>query len=159
MARSLGFALPPGIAELLDGTDLAARQGLTLLLVTAEPEGWPHVAMLSVGEIVALDPRVLRIALWLDSTTARNLTRTERALLTLVADGSGYNVRVRAQRGADLDFGAEGKLASFVLRVDEVLEDVAEYATLTSGVRFRLHQPDMVLPRWRRTVDALRAAP
>jgi hypothetical protein len=159
MARSLGFALPAGIAKLLDGADLEGRQGLTFLLVTTDVDGWPHVAMLSVGEMLALDPHTLRVALWLASTTAHNLTRSERALVALVADGSGYNVRVRARRGADLDFGAEGRLASFVLRVDEVLEDVADYATLTSGVTFQLHRPDVVLPRWRRTLDALRIAP
>jgi hypothetical protein len=159
MARSLGFALPADIAELLDGADLAGRQGLTLLLVTTDAEGWPRVAMLSVGDIVALDPRTLHIALWLGSTTAHNLTRSERALVALVAHGSGYNVRVQARRGADLDYGAEGRLASFVLRVEEVLEDVANYATLTSGISFRLHKPDEVLPRWRRTIDSLRTLP
>jgi hypothetical protein len=44
------------------------------------------------------------------------------------------------------------------LRVEDVLEDAADYATLISGVTFRLKRPDQVVPRWQHTVDALRAA-
>jgi len=39
-----------------------------------------------------------------------------------------------------------------------VQEDSADYATLTSGVTFRLKDPAQVVPRWQHTVDALRAA-
>ena len=60
--------------------------------------------------------------------------------------------------GAPRDLGVEGRLAYFVMQVEDVQEDSADYATLTSGVTFRLKQPDQVVPRWQRTVDALRAA-
>ena len=32
------------------------------------------------------------------------------------------------------------------------------YAAVTSGITFALHEPDAVLPRWQRQVTALRAA-
>jgi hypothetical protein len=79
-------------------------------------------------------------------------------MLASVANGNGYYVRLVAVRGPDLDLGADGRLAYFALRIEDVLEDAADYATLTSGVTFRLKRPDQVVPRWQHTVDALRAA-
>jgi hypothetical protein len=158
MSRSLGSELPPRIQQLLDGTDLAGREGLTFLLLTSDESAWPQVAMLSVGEVVAVDPRTLRAGLWLHSGTTKNLSRAGQATLALVVDGNGYYVRMRARRGDDLDLGADGRLAFFVLQVEDVQEDSADYATLTSGITFRLKQPERVVPRWQHTVDALRAA-
>jgi hypothetical protein len=158
MTRSLGDQLPDSLRQLLDGSDLASREGLTFLLLTTDDAGWPHLAMLSVGELVATDERTLRAGLWLHSSTSKNLTRAGRAMLTLIVDGNGYYVRLAAQRGPDLDLGAEGRLAYFVMQVEDVQEDSADYATLTSGVTFRLKQPEQVVPRWQRTVDALRVA-
>jgi hypothetical protein len=158
MTRSLGDQLPDSLRQLLDGADLASREGLTFLLITPDEGGWPHLAMLSVGELVAIDARTLRAALWLHSSSSKNLTRAGRAMLMLIADGNGYYVRLAAQRGVDLDLGAEGRLAYFVMHVEDVQEDSTDYATLTSGVTFRLKQPEQVVPRWQRTVDALRAA-
>jgi hypothetical protein len=158
MSRSLGSELPGGIQQLLDGTDLASREGLTFLLLTTDENGWPHVAMLSVGEVVAVGPRTLRAGLWLHSTATKNLSRSGQATLALVADGNGYYVRARARRGDDLDLGPDGRLAYFVLQVEDVQEDSADYATLTSGITFSLKQPEQVLPRWQHTVAGLRAA-
>ena len=152
MSRSIGHELPAALRPLLDGSDLANREGLTFLLLTNDESGWPQVAMLSVGEVVAVDPSTLRAALWLGSGTTRNLSRTGRGTLMLVADGNGYYVRVSARRGDDLDLGSDGRLAYFVLRIE------ADYAALTSGVTFRLKQPDQVVPRWQHTIDRLRAA-
>jgi hypothetical protein len=158
MTRSLGTQLPDSVWRLLDGSDVAGREGLTFLLVTTDDSGWPHVAMLSVGELVAPDPSTLRAALWLHSTATKNLSRDGRGLLTIVANGNGYYVRLAARRGADLDLGTEGRLAYFVLQIEDILEDSTDYATLTSGVTFRLHQPEQVVPRWQHTLDALRVA-
>jgi hypothetical protein len=157
MARSIGDRLPQQAAQLLNGSDLQDRVGLTFLLLTTDESGWPHVAMLSVGELVAIDPRTLRAALWLHSSTSTNLTRTEQGLLSLVADGRAYSVRVTAIRGPDLELGQHGQLAQFTLEVQQVVEDAADYAELVSGVTFRLLQPEAVIPRWERTVAALRA--
>jgi hypothetical protein len=157
MTRSLGNQLPDTVGRLFDGSDLANREGLTFLLLTNDEDNWPQVAMLSVGEIVAIDGRTLHIGLWLHSSTAQNLTHTGKATLVLVANGAGYYIRVSARREDDLNLGAEGRLAYFVLNVEDVQEDLTEYASLTSGVVFELKDPGMVVPRWQQTVDALRA--
>ena len=158
MSRSIGHELPAALQPLLDGSDLANREGLTFLLLTNDENCWPQVAMLSVGEVVAVDPRTLRAGLWLGSGTTRNLSPSGRGTLMLVADGNGYYVRVSARRGDDLDLGPDGRLAYFVLQIEDVQEDSADYATLTSGVTFRLKQPQQVVPRWQHTIDRLRAA-
>jgi hypothetical protein len=159
VTRSLGNQLPEGIRQLLDGSNLAQREGLTFLLLTNDEANWPQVAMLSVGELLATDARSLRAGLWLHSGTARNLTRSGQATLVIVAEGSGYYVRLNARRGADLDLGEQGRLAYFTLQVADVQEDKTEYATLTSGVTFALKDATQVVPYWQHTVDALRAAP
>lgn len=159
MTRSLGNQLPDSIRQLLDGSQLAEREGLTFLLLTNDEDNWPQVAMLSVGEVVAVDARSLRAGLWLHSGSSNNLTRSGQATLVTVANGNGYYVRLSAERGADLDLGSEGRLAYFTLQVEDVQEDSTEYASLTSGVTFALKYPDQVVPRWQHTVDALRAAP
>ena len=158
MTRSLGDQLPDHVRTLIDGSDLALREGLTFQLLTTDESEWPQVALLSVGELVAIDSRTIRAGLWLHSGTSKNLTRSGRATLVAIADGNGYYVRVAARRGPDLDLGAQGRLAFFVLDVQDVQEDSADYARLTSGVTFKLKDPDGVVPRWQRTVDALRAA-
>jgi hypothetical protein len=158
VTRSLGKQLPDSVRGLLDGSDLAQREGLTFLLLTNDEDNWPQVAMLSVGEVVSTAPDVLHAGLWLHSGTSKNLTRSGRGTLVLVANGNGYYVRVSATRGADLDLGAEGRLAYFVLNIEDVQEDSADYAKLTSGVTFKLKDPRQVVPRWQHTVDALKAA-
>lgn len=156
MARSIGNRIPEAIRPLFEYDNLAAHEGLTFLLLTTTAEGWPHLAMLSVGELVALGDRELRMALWRGSTAAGNLARTGRGTLVLIHAEAGYSLRCSARQQADLDLGEHGRLACFELLVDEVLEDVAPYAVLTSGVTFRLKDPGQVLPRWAETVAALR---
>jgi len=164
MARSIGNELPAAIVSLLAADplpDQADADGLdlTILVLTTTPDGWPHLAMVSLGEIIAVGPRALRLALWPNSTAARNLWREQRMTLALVHDEAAYSVRCAARRGADLVLPANGgQLACFGLRVDDVVEDVPPDATLTGGVRFRLHNPDTTMRRWQQTRAALRAA-
>jgi hypothetical protein len=155
MARSVGNTIPAQIRPLLDGNALETREGVTFLLLTSSDDGWPHLAMLSVGELLAVGDRELRAALWPGSTAATNLARTGQATLALVHDEAGYYLRCSAEAGPDLPIQG-GRLAYFELRVEDALEDVVPYARLTSGVTFHLNDPNDVLPRWRETVEALR---
>lgn len=158
MARSVGNEIPLAIRPLLSGDDLAARQGLTFLLLSVTDEGWPHLAMLSVGELIASGPRELRLALWRNSTAARNLARAGRASLALVHAGAGYSLRLSTRQGPDIEGPLSGRLASFGCTVEDALVDEAPYAELTSGVTYRLIDPADVLPRWQEAVAALSRA-
>ena len=114
--------------------------------------------MLSAGEVLAVGPREIGLALWPDGTSAANLTRAGRATLALVHAGAGWYVRCVARREADLSLAGGRRLAAFVLAVDEVLVDDVPYAELTTGIEFRLAEPERTLATWRAVVDALRRA-
>jgi hypothetical protein len=158
MSRSLGKALPVNLMDLLTGHDLARREGLTLLLVTTALDGWPHVAMLSAGEVLATDPGEVRLALWPGSGTTANLAQSGRSLLMIVVGNASYYVRLAARRGGDLSL-SHGPRAYFAATVEDVLEDVVSYAEITSGIGFRLKEPAKVLAAWTEAVAAMRSAP
>jgi hypothetical protein len=157
MSRSIGSELPSELRGLFDGADLVSGEGLTILLLTSTQDGWPYQAMISVGELLAVDARRVKLALWPSSTATENLTRSGKATLTLVHQGIGYALRCLARRGADLEVEPGGPLAYFELQIEDILEDAVSYATLTSGVTYKLNEPEKVLPRWMATVAALRA--
>lgn len=147
--------LPQALLQLLDGDGLAGKIGATLLLITVAEEGWPHVALLSVGEAVAMSPASLALALWPETRTTANLSHTGKATLFLVHDGAAYTIKIAARRLDDLEIDG-APLACFAAEVRSVATDVADYAELTGGVNFRLHDPAGVVPRWEKTVEAMR---
>ncbi len=153
-----GNALPAAVREVLGGTDLERAVGLTVLLLTVDEAGWPRVAMLSAGEVLATGDRDLRLALWPDSSSTANLERRRLATLALVHGGAGWYLRCTARREADLALPGGRRLWSFALKVEEVLEDAVPYAELTGGIGFRLTEPHLVLAAWREAVSAMREA-
>ena len=157
MPRSLGSGLPPDLARLLDGSDLESKVGATFLLVTADAPGEPHVAMLSVGEVLATGPAEMRLALWPGSHTTANLAATGRALLWALVPPATYRVRLACAARPDLSVGGR-PLAAFAATVEEVLDDEVAYARMTQAMSFELTDQHATLERWRATVEALRSA-
>ncbi|MFQ5426494.1 MAG: pyridoxamine 5'-phosphate oxidase family protein [Gaiellales bacterium] len=157
MTRSLGSDLPARLQLLLDGHDPGSHVGTTFLLLTSTEANWPHAAMLSVGEVLCVTPRELRLALWPSSTTTRNLTSRSRATIVLVHEAAGYLIRCRATRGPDLELRSRpAGLASFALEVAEVFEDVVPYAELTNGITFELTDVHETVEDWCEQLEALR---
>ncbi len=148
-------SLPPGVVEFLDGTDLLVKTQ-ALRLATVDATGWPHASLLSAGEVLALPPQRIRFVIFSQSTTASNLRHDGRLALTLSLDGGIHELRMRVRPLADAPRDAQ--LAFFEAELESARFHVAPYATVTSGVTFALHDPEAVLPRWRRQVAALRAA-
>jgi len=145
--------LPEALGRYLDGTDLL-RKTQALRLATVDANGWPHAALLSAGEMLALPPQHLRFALLAQSTSAANLLRDPRSTLSVALDHGICELRLQARRLANDD----GPLALFEATVLEVRSHVAPYADVISGVSFSLHQPDAVHARWQRQLAALQAA-
>lgn len=152
-ASDAGAQLPPALQRYLDGRELLHKTQ-ALQLATVDAEGWPHVALLSAGEMLALDAQRLRFALFAQSTAAANLARDARVQLSLVLDGGVCELRLRVRRLQP----DHGPLALFEGTVDRVRLHRAPYADLGSGIDFRLHRPDDVLPRWQHQLEALRRA-
>jgi hypothetical protein len=153
MSRRLARpALPAELGEFLDGQRLLAKSNDVIELLTVSEEGWPHVALLSVGEVLAASDTELRLALWPESQTTANLRRTSRATLTCVHAGTGFYVELEAEALP----GLVQELACFRCSVRGVLVDRADYADLTGGMTFSLKDPATVLPRWSSVVAELR---
>ena len=155
MSKSVGNSLPADLIQLLDGHDLAAGEGLTILLLTTSEDGWPQVAMLSVGEVLAISPLRLRLALWPGSGSTANLRRNGQATLMLVTAAGAFYMRVRSRRLADLAL-SRGPRAAFEVEVEEVLVDLVAYAAISSGIQFELTDRENVLTSWEEAVTALR---
>lgn len=143
------------MVALLDGTDLQARVGLTLELITVDADGWPRVALLSAGEVLAATSSALALALWPGSRTTANLERSARGLLAFVHDGAAFRLGLQARRVDDLHVAGELR-AAFDAPVVSVARDEVPYARLRDGITHELVDPARTLARWRATVEALR---
>jgi hypothetical protein len=148
-------AVPAEVARYLDGADLLAKSQ-ALRLSTIDAAGWPHAALLSAGDVVAMPNGRIRFALFPQSLTTANLTRDGRLTLSLSLDGGICELKLRAHRLQRST--PDVPLAFFEAEVETVRHHKAPYASVTQGVTFSLHDPDAVLPRWTRQVAALRAA-
>jgi hypothetical protein len=156
MTQRLGTAVPNDLRRKLI-QDLDTTDTFTMLVIT-DDGSWPHVAMVSCGEVVYGGARELGIALWPESTACRNLTDRDKAAVAFVLDGTAYTLRVRAVRLADLSPSAGPSLACFRAIVEGVTGDRPPYAVLETGVRFALVDPVATIQRWRAARNALAAA-
>ncbi|WIL34242.1 pyridoxamine 5'-phosphate oxidase family protein [Bacillus stercoris] len=141
--------------ELLDGDRLNEKQHEAFVLQTVSEDGWPHAAMISVGEMIALNRTDIRIALWKNTMTSANIFRTGKAQFTAWWKGVAYYVKLECTPLPPLK-DAEYDRDRFSCRVVSVKEDVAKYADLTSGVRIELHRPEEVLSRWKKTLEEVK---
>ena len=90
------------------------------------------------------------------ATTTANLTRDNRVTMTLSLDGGMSEVRMRCHRLAQVS--PDVPLACFEAELVEVRAHKAPYATVSGGITFALHEPQSVLARWQRQIDAMRQA-
>lgn len=135
----------------LNGENLENKQHDAMIFQTVSENGWPHTAMLSVGEVVALNPTHLRFALWKDTTTIKNILRTNKASLVFVHKGVGVYINlglVQLPELKDTPFSRE----RFEGRIVSIKEDRAGYADLTSGITFQIKE-DNILDRWNQTIQ------
>lgn len=157
MSKLIGETIPTELAEALDGEELERKIGPAYLLVTSDEDGTPRPCMLSAGEVVAVDDRRLRFALWKGSRTAANLERGGRALFCHVAPRTVLYLRgpvrpVVADPPLNLD--------CFELEVESVESDDHTGMPVTSGITFAVERgdPAAVVDAWRRQIAGLRSA-
>ncbi len=154
MSKLVGDSLPAEVLAALDGRDLERKIGPAYLLLTGDEDGLPRPCMLSAGELLAVDERRLRIALWPGTRTAANLARGGRAVLCYVEPGSVLYVRGPVRPLED----ASGALACFELAVESVESDMHAGMPVTSGIRFAVERgdPASVAEAWDRQLAPLR---
>jgi hypothetical protein len=153
-AREAATGLPDACLAVMDGERLVEKIGHTFLLLVTDPEGWPHLAMLSAGEVYAASPDSLHLALHGTSRTSRALRSSRQALLFTVVDRQAHRIRLTVDVLAEPT--PEDGLRYFGAAVVDVGIDAVGYATVVDGVRYELRSVETVLPRWERTVDRLR---
>jgi hypothetical protein len=157
VSRPLGDTLPDALVAALDGIGLAGAVGQAYLLVTSDEDGTPRPCMLSAGELLAVDRRLVRLALWPGSRTSANLARGGRALLCHVAPRTVIYVRGAAR---SLDAGPDPELDCFELAVDTVESDEHAGMPVLTGITFSVEGADLagVVATWERQLALLRAA-
>ena len=160
VSRHTGDRLDEALFLRLSGQGLATRAQEAILIATVDDRGRPHPALLSYGEVVAVTPAVLRLALSASSTTARNLGERRALTLCLVGpDGAAY-VKAAARALPAPSLADEG-LAAFEAGVEEVLVDApaaGEKARLTSGITFVADDPRGQARAGATRLDTLRRA-
>ena len=147
--------LPAQVAQYLDGNDLLAKTQ-ALRLSTVDAEGWPHASLLSAGDMLAMPSGRIRFVVFAQSTTTANLVRDGRVTVTLSLDGGMCELRMKCRRLATPR--PTVPLAFFEAELVEVRTHKAPYAAVSGGVTFALHEPQSVLQRWQRQIDAMRQA-
>lgn len=140
--------------KLLNGENLDTKQHEAMMLLTMTEDFWPHIAMISVGEIVAKDCTKLRLALWPNTTTTHNILRTSQATFVVFFAGKAHYIRLSLQRLTPLS-NAKHTRERFSAEVVSVREDTAKYADITSGVKINLKDSDNVIKRWYETIEEL----
>lgn len=63
--------LPKAVRVFLNGKDLERKQRDAMLLSTVTSEGFPHVAMISAGELVAISSSRVKLLVWKGTTSAK----------------------------------------------------------------------------------------
>ncbi|OAB38797.1 hypothetical protein PMSD_07265 [Paenibacillus macquariensis subsp. defensor] len=143
--------LPPPLFEFFNGKNVSDKQHEAILLLSIDEEQWPHVAMISVGEIVAINESELRLSLWPNTVTSTNLNRTGQATIVVFLEGVAYYIKLSVQEQFISD--AKHERQGFVATVASVRADVATYADIISGVRIQLKDPEPVIQRWTETIE------
>jgi hypothetical protein len=161
MSTVIGSQLPPRLFARLSGP-VADRPLLAVQMATVDPADWPHPALLSYGEVVALDPGRLRFAVGRDSVTAANLRRSGRVTFCLVEPGMVHYVKASARPLGEALPDAPA-LAGFDAVVETVLRDEPRPdeagGAVQDGIRFAPGgAPGRLRDRWGALLARLRDA-
>lgn len=141
--------------QLFNGEQLEDKQHEAMMLETVSEDGWPHTAMISVGEIVAMDYSHLRLALWPNTKTTLNIIRTGKAMVVLFYKGRACYLTLSLTRLPQPP-NPKHDLIRFEAELTHIKEDLAKYAEITSGVQINLKDSNSVLKRWEETINELR---
>jgi hypothetical protein len=155
MSKLIGDSLPAEVMAALDGAELERKIGPAYLLLTGDADGSPRPCMLSAGEVLALDQRRLRFALWANSQTTANLARGANAVFCFIAPRTVLYVRGAIR---PLNATSDGGLRGFELEVESVESDEHVGMPVTSGISFTVESADPadVVEAWRRQLELLR---
>lgn len=135
MSRLIGNAITKELVERLSGNRVTAFEGRIIPIFTLDEKGWPHPALLSYYEIVAHNVTTLDVALWKDSSTAKNLRTSARITIMITDWDINYYLKGTA-RELQYEMTGAPQVSRFRVTVEEVLEDQEPNAQITSGLTY-----------------------
>jgi hypothetical protein len=91
--------MPRDLQLALSGEGFRRRRRLVLPLITTDPQGFPRVALLTLGELRANSPAGLAVAVLGESRTAFNLVRRGVATVLYLHRQMTASIQARAGRG------------------------------------------------------------
>jgi len=136
MSQLLGKQLPAPLEQRLSGAEIDSHEGKIIPIFTIDESGWAHPALLSYYEIVAKNSSTLDMALWKDSSTAKNLRRAGRVTLMISDHGVNYYLKGSV---AQLHYEMPGAapVSRFRVTLEQVIEDQEPNAEITTGLTYR----------------------
>ena len=91
--------MPRDLETALSGDGFRRRRRLVVPLLTADPEGFPRVALLTLGDLRAASSSRLAVAVMAESRTAFNLVRRKTATILYLQRQITASIQARAGRG------------------------------------------------------------
>ena len=136
MSQLLGKELPAALQQRLSGDEVEAHEGKIIPIFTIDEGGWAHPALLSYYEIVAKNASILDMALWRDSSTAKNLRQAGKVTL-MIADKSVNYYLKGSVRQLHYEMPGAAPVSRFRVAVEQVIEDQEPNAEITTGLTYR----------------------
>ncbi len=144
MSTELGNELPDDLYRALSAGTAGAASGTAIVVSTIDAGGWAHPALLSPGEVSALDRRTLRTLTYADSRTTGTMRANGKVTLIFVDERMTYYVKGTAAE-APSPGGTPAGFATMDVSVHQILADAAGAgeggATITSGITFANRTP------------------
>jgi hypothetical protein len=124
------------LQQRLSGGEVEAHEGKIIPIFTVDDAGWPHPALLSYYEIVAKDASMLDMALWKDSSTAKNLRQAAKVTLMITDLGVNYYLK-GSVRELHYEMPGAAPVSRFRVTLEQVIEDQEPNAEITTGLNYR----------------------
>jgi hypothetical protein len=145
MSTVAGTQLTDALWLRFSGARPEAFAHLVVPLCTVDEGGWPHVALLSYGELRARDRSRIDVLLYPASGTSANLRQRRGCTLLIFDKDLAAYVKAVAHEYPE-DAAAPVGRAAFELRIHQIVIDAAQRqhegnAYITSGVLFAAGTP------------------
>ena len=126
--------MPRDLESALSGDAFRRRRRLVVPLLTADPEGFPRVALLALGDVRASSASRLAVAVMAGSRTAFNLVRRKTATILYLQRQITASIQARAGRGRVSSADPDRRLFPLAIervRIDRPAEAEGEVSLLT----------------------------
>lgn len=126
--------MPRDLQLALSGDGFRRRRRIVLPLLTTDPQGFPRVALLTLGEVRATSASGLCVAVLGGSRTAFNLVRRGVATVLYLHRQMSASIQARAGRGRVSGFDSARRIFPLAIervRLDRPADSEGEVALLT----------------------------